>query len=197
MSNPENKDEKAGANAPAPIAAQAPGDDYGIGYGRPPQEYQFKKGQSGNPRGRPRKAKSKKQILEGALNEPVTIRVGAKERKITKQEALIQVQLNNGLNGDTRSAKFVLQLAEDAGVGIGVEAGAGRDLVRSNGQLSQSDLVFQNVDPDRLSDQDKIDLARCATIIDFGGITALSFEDFKRTKEITNKGRGKDATPQG
>ena len=31
------------------------GKDAGVGYGRPPQATQFKKGQSGNPRGRPRK----------------------------------------------------------------------------------------------------------------------------------------------
>ena len=33
---------------------------YVVGYGKPPAEYRFKKGQSGNPRGRPRKAKAPK-----------------------------------------------------------------------------------------------------------------------------------------
>ena len=31
-------------------------DDYEVGYGRPPKSGQFKKGQSGNPKGRPRNA---------------------------------------------------------------------------------------------------------------------------------------------
>ena len=29
--------------------------DYDIGYGKPPEDTRFKKGQSGNPRGRPKK----------------------------------------------------------------------------------------------------------------------------------------------
>ena len=31
--------------------------DYEVGYGKPPKEHRFKKGQSGNPRGRPKDAK--------------------------------------------------------------------------------------------------------------------------------------------
>ena len=34
----------------------------GVGYGRPPQATQFKKGQSGNPRGRPRKLRGQATI---------------------------------------------------------------------------------------------------------------------------------------
>ena len=34
--------------------------DYKVGYGKPPKEHRFKKGQSGNPRGRPKGAKSRK-----------------------------------------------------------------------------------------------------------------------------------------
>lgn len=32
--------------------------EYEIGYGKPPKEYQFKKGQSGNKKGRPKNSKN-------------------------------------------------------------------------------------------------------------------------------------------
>ncbi len=41
-----------------------------VGYRRPPTSTQFKKGQSGNPRGRPPKAKGARAIAERVLSEP-------------------------------------------------------------------------------------------------------------------------------
>ena len=45
-------------------------DNYEIGYGKPPRHAGFKKGQSGNPRGRPPGAKNLTMLLNDALNEP-------------------------------------------------------------------------------------------------------------------------------
>jgi len=43
--------------------------DYQVGYGKPPRNAGFKKGQSGNPPGRP--AKNLAALLAAALNETV------------------------------------------------------------------------------------------------------------------------------
>lgn len=72
---------------------------YGVGYGRPPQKNHFKKGQSGNPRGRPRNAGGARvsaPVTEGShaaitskvLNEPVVVVKNGRKRKIPKAEAI-------------------------------------------------------------------------------------------------------------
>ena len=54
--------------------------EYKVGPGRPPKEYQFKQGQSGNPKGRKRKEPSLlpdlKQLFESAFNQKVKVTQG-------------------------------------------------------------------------------------------------------------------------
>ena len=46
------------------------GQDYAVGYGRPPVESRFRKGKSGNPGGRPRRTKPVVALLGEALSQP-------------------------------------------------------------------------------------------------------------------------------
>ena len=59
-----------------------------VGYGRPPRAHQFKPGQSGNPRGRPKGRKSEDQMLEELLSRKITIREGDRVRKISLRDAI-------------------------------------------------------------------------------------------------------------
>src|SRR5271163_3665701 len=79
--------------------------DYQVGYGKPPRNAGFKKGQSGNPRGRPPGAKNLTTLLNEALNETVTITENGRRRKITKREAV-----NKSASADARSLKILLDL---------------------------------------------------------------------------------------
>ena len=80
-------------SAPA-AAAETSDQEYKVGPGRPPREYQFKPGQSGNPKGAKRKPPSValdlKVALERALNKPVTLKQGDKERTVTMAVAGIE-----------------------------------------------------------------------------------------------------------
>jgi hypothetical protein len=84
--------------------------DYEVGYGKPPRGAGFKKGQSGNPRGRPPGAKNLTTLLNDALNEPVTITENGRRRKITKREAVIKQLVNKSASSDARSLKILLDL---------------------------------------------------------------------------------------
>ena len=86
------------------------GDDYKVGYGRPPKHTQYKKGQSGNQDGRPPGAKNLKTDLLEELAETMKIREDGHERRISKQRALIKTQVARALKGNDRAAAKILDL---------------------------------------------------------------------------------------
>jgi hypothetical protein len=65
----------------------------------------FKKGQSGNPCGRPPGSKNLTTLLNDALNESVAITENGRRRKITKREAVIKQLVNKSASADPRSLK--------------------------------------------------------------------------------------------
>jgi hypothetical protein len=83
-----------------------------IGYKRPPKHTQFKKGQSGNPKGRPRKKTGNDfiSLIISVLDEKICISEGGQKRSISKKEALIRSLYNKALNGDAKSIALMLQL---------------------------------------------------------------------------------------
>ena len=79
-----------------------------VGYGKPPKAHQFKPGKSGNPKGRPKGAKSEATILLELLNRKIEIRQNGKIRKITILEGIFHKLAEDSLKGNTKSAAFVL-----------------------------------------------------------------------------------------
>ena len=87
--------------------------DYEVGYGKPPRHSRFRKGQSGNPRGRPPGAKNLKTLLNDALNEPVIVTENGGRRKLTKREAIIKQVVNQSTKGDWPAIKVLLGLVRE------------------------------------------------------------------------------------
>ena len=87
--------------------------DYEVGYGKPPRETRFVKGRSGNPRGRPRGAKSFNTLLSDKLNEPVTVAENGGRRKISKREAIVTQLVNRSAAADFRAIKILLDIVRD------------------------------------------------------------------------------------
>jgi Family of unknown function (DUF5681) len=108
--------------ANAPLKTDPPDQDYRIGPGRPPKEYQFKPGQSGNPKGARRKPRSiapdLKALFERALSGKVTLRQGEQEKIITKAAAGIEQLVNQFAKGDRHARRDLLALAERLGVDL-------------------------------------------------------------------------------
>ena len=87
--------------------------DYEVGYGKPPRNTQFKKGQSGNPRGRPSGSKNLATLVSVALNEPVIVVENGGRRKITKREAIIKQLVNRSTKADWRAIKILLDIVRE------------------------------------------------------------------------------------
>ncbi len=84
-------------------------DDNSVGYGNPPKNTQFKKGKSGNPKGRPPE-KVLHLVVEQILNEKVTIMVNGEKKMMTKKEAVFQQLINESMKGKSTATKTLIYL---------------------------------------------------------------------------------------
>ena len=88
------------------------GNDEAIGYGRPPTAHRFKKGQSGNPKGRPAGARNLKSIVAAEQKQKVVVTEGGRSRTLTKQEAIIKTLHAKALRGDLKAIMMCVSLNE-------------------------------------------------------------------------------------
>jgi len=86
--------------------------DYAVGRGKPPTHSRFKPGQSGNPGGRKKGSRNLKTILTEVLLEEIEMTENGKKRTVSMLEALIKRQLQDGLRGDRKAIKDLLDRYE-------------------------------------------------------------------------------------
>ena len=84
-----------------------------VGYCRPPEASRFRKGQSGNARGRPR-GKHRAPPYEAVLGQMVTIREDGTERRVTAAEAFLLQITKKGLEGDGAATRAAMGAIEEA-----------------------------------------------------------------------------------
>ena len=86
--------------------------DAEVGYQHPPASSQFRKGQSGNPRGRRKGQRNLAPVLTEVLSQFVTVKQGGKSRRVSKGDALILRLMSKAQNGDASAVKAVLYCLE-------------------------------------------------------------------------------------
>jgi hypothetical protein len=88
-------------------------DDEEVGYGRPPTHTRFKPGQSGNPRGRPKRRVNVGMLVQDLLRQKVDVREGNTIRRVSKLEALLLSIAARAMKGDAKAIEVILDLAND------------------------------------------------------------------------------------
>jgi len=81
-----------------------------VGYKSPPEHTRFKKGQSGNPRGRAKGQCNLKTDLDAEMREVIQVNEGGAPRRITKQRALIKATMARAIGGNDRAAALIFNL---------------------------------------------------------------------------------------
>lgn len=95
-----------------------------VGYGKPPKHSRFKKGKSGNPRGRPprpKPANDMRTILERVANEEVEIN----GRAMSMAEVEVRSIQRKAAKGDVSASRHLAKLRSDVGIGQSKEGGGG------------------------------------------------------------------------
>lgn len=80
------------------------------GKGSPPPERQFRPGQSGNPKGRPKGSQNRHTTIRKVLSQIVNADFGNKRKKISVSEASLQRLAQIALSGDRAAISNILAL---------------------------------------------------------------------------------------
>jgi hypothetical protein len=84
---------------------------YDVGYGRPPVHTQFRRGVSGNPKGRPKSSRNFTTELAEELNETILVREGGVEKRMSKLRAVVKRLVEGALRSEPRALYVLAALA--------------------------------------------------------------------------------------
>jgi hypothetical protein len=85
-----------------------------VGYRNPPEAIRFKKGQSGNPKGRRKGSLNVATVFARTLREKVVVNENGQRKTMTKFEAAIKQFVNKAASGDLRALQLLVSLSREA-----------------------------------------------------------------------------------
>lgn len=117
--------------------------DYEIGYKKPPVHTRFKKGQSGNPRTRPKRSKEFSALLTEILDETVPFTENGRVRRISKREAFVRQVIDPNVLGKEKALTSFLRLMDEI------------DRERKQGARPFKIVRLPDIEPERKKTQDQ------------------------------------------
>lgn len=88
---------------------------YDIGYKRPPKNGQFKKGKSGNSKGRPKGSKNFLTLLEKELGQSITVNENGKKKTVSRLQAMVMRMVAGALQGDPKALITLVDILRRTG----------------------------------------------------------------------------------
>jgi hypothetical protein len=128
---------------------------YDVGYGKPPPEHQFKPGQSGNPKGRPKGTGNIYKLIAKHAAKKVTVVENGAEKKMAKIDVVISAMFNKGSKGDVSAARLLTNMIAVAAQMSADEAQTGYSAEDLQVMLAEADWQKMLVDlKEEASDDD-------------------------------------------
>jgi hypothetical protein len=88
---------------------------YEVGYRRPPKSGRFKKGLSGNPKGRPKGSNNFLTLLDQELAQSIVVNENGKIKSITRMQAMVKRIVAGALQGVQRATLTLVEILKRTG----------------------------------------------------------------------------------
>ena len=90
--------------------------DYEVGDRRPPKHSQFKRGESGNPKGRPKGSVNLRTRVTQQLRQMVTVTRNGRPVKMRKADLIALQIVDTAAKGDLKAAVLAVRLDDEASI---------------------------------------------------------------------------------
>jgi hypothetical protein len=121
---------------------------YEVGYGKPPKKTQFKKGASGNPKGRPKGSQDPNELATRLLWKKVTITQNGKSIKVPFIEALMTKILAMAASGDHKAIKLAWEMCKECAQGM--QAGSIADAMAGHSSFELTAQEMASISKNKL-----------------------------------------------